>query len=180
MVMLGWLTGNPNVQRKANELYGRVVSAARNVEFYRDFAVPDTPEGRFELVALHLFLAIERIKAEAAAGEALAQRCIEAFVTDMDDCLREMGVGDLTVPKKVKRAAAAFYERSGAYRAGLQAVDDDAALQSALRQYLYQGRDEEAAGRVVAQYVRSLAEELSRMSLDQALSQPKPIASQAI
>jgi cytochrome b pre-mRNA-processing protein 3 len=116
--MLGWLNRRAPVTRKAGELYGGVVTAARNPGFYGPGRVADTPEGRFELVALHLFLVAERAKA-LPGGEALAQALIEALITDMDDCMREMGVGDLTVPKKVKRAAAGFYERSGDYRAAL-------------------------------------------------------------
>lgn len=104
---------------KAVDLYGMVVTAARRPAFYGAGRVPDTPEGRFELVALHLFLLAERLTAEKPEGEELARQLIEAFVTDMDDCMREMGVGDLTVPKRVKRAAAVFYERSGVYRAAL-------------------------------------------------------------
>lgn len=120
--MLDWLKRRSRVQRKAGDLYGRVVAAARNPWFYGDERVADTPEGRFELIAMHLFLAAERVKTLPPDGEATAQQMIEAFVTDMDDCMREMGVGDLTVPKRVKRAAATFYERAGAYRAGLAAT----------------------------------------------------------
>ena len=120
--MLGWLNRRSVVNRKAGELYGDVVTAARNPWFFGPGRVADTPEGRFELVALHLFLVAERVKA-LPDGEALVQSLIEAFVTDMDDCMREMGVGDLTVPKRVKRAAAGFYERSGGYRAALAIAD---------------------------------------------------------
>ncbi len=116
---LEWLTRRPGVRRKAGDLYGKVVAAARRPGFYGGERVSDTPEGRFELVALHLFLVVEKIKASGSGGDALAQNVIEAFVTDMDDCMREMGVGDLTVPKRVKRAAAVFYDRAGAYRAAL-------------------------------------------------------------
>ena len=110
-------------KRKASDLYGMVVAAARQPAFYGPERVADTPEGRFELVALHLFLLAERLTAEKPEGEELARHLIEAFVTDMDDCMREMGVGDLTVPKRVKRAAAVFYERSGAYRDALAAAN---------------------------------------------------------
>lgn len=124
--MLKWLTGPSNLDRKAEKLYGAVVTAARRPAFYADLGVPDTPEGRFELVALHLFLVLDRVKDQGAAGQALTRRTIETFVTDMDDCMREMGVGDLTVPKRVKRAAAVFYERSSAYRAALMETGEAA------------------------------------------------------
>ncbi len=114
--MLQWLRSRSHIRRKAGEIYGAVVAAARQPAFYRQYRVPDTPEGRFEMVALILFLVLERVKQVTPGGAALTQGAIEAFVTDMDDCMREMGVGDLTVAKKVKRAAAAFYERAGNYR----------------------------------------------------------------
>jgi cytochrome b pre-mRNA-processing protein 3 len=109
------------------------VTAARHRALYSDVGVPDTPEGRFELVALHLFLALEPIKSDSTAIE-LSRRTIEAFVTDMDDCMREMGVGDMAVGKKVKRAAAAFYERAGAYRRALAGQGPD--LEANLRDYV--------------------------------------------
>lgn len=117
--MREWLNWPQSARRKAVDLYGMVVAAARQPAFYGSGRVSDTPEGRFELIAMHLFLLAERLTREKPAGEELARSLIEAFVLDMDDCMREMGVGDLTVPKRVKRAAAVFYERSGAYRNAL-------------------------------------------------------------
>jgi cytochrome b pre-mRNA-processing protein 3 len=111
------------------------------------------------MIALVLFLVLERVKGIAPKGMDITQGAIEAFVTDMDDCLREMGVGDLTVPKKVKRAAAAFYERSGVYRAALSS-SDEAGLAKAFVNYIYQGKDTPAAlglARLVAEQSRALA-----------------------
>lgn len=133
--MLQWFRRRAEASRRAEELYGSVVAAARQPAFYRDMGVPDTPEGRFELVALHLFLLLEGMKEHDPAETELAQRTIEAFVTDMDDCMREMGVGDLAVGKKVKRAAAAFYERAAAYRQGLAGEGQD--LQDRLAAYVF-------------------------------------------
>lgn len=83
------------------------------------------------MIMVHLSLLLERLRSEGAAGEGLARALTETFVTDMDDCLREMGVGDLSVPKKVKRAAAELRARCLAYRRAMKAVDD-AALASEL------------------------------------------------
>ena len=141
--MLQWLKRRAKTRATAGELYGVVVAAARSPRNYSQFRVPDTPEGRFEMVALSLFLVLERVKRIQPDGMALAQGVIEAFVVDMDDCLREMGVGDLTVPKKVKRAAAAFYERAGHYRGALNG--DAAGLAPVLAEAIYQGRDAAAA-----------------------------------
>ncbi|MEQ1717250.1 MAG: ubiquinol-cytochrome C chaperone family protein [Hyphomicrobium sp.] len=152
--MFAWLKARASHRTRAAEIYGAVVTAARNPRYYSDFSVPDTPEGRFEMVALMQFLVLERVKRVMPGGMDLAQGAIEAFVTDMDDCLREMGVGDLTVPKKVKRAAAAFYERAGMYRAGLaegargeqgQSCEIDGSLAGALGNAIYGNENSAAA-----------------------------------
>jgi cytochrome b pre-mRNA-processing protein 3 len=139
------------------------VASARQPAFYEAMGVPDTPEGRFELIALHLFLALESLKGRGQTAADLSQRTIESFVTDMDDCLREMGVGDLAVPKKVRRAAAAFYERAAAYRQGLAAVAP-ADLEASLASYVFAGtpRNDASTGRL-ARYVR---EAVARLSSD--------------
>lgn len=101
---------------RAIELYGAIVAQARQPAFFTDLSVEDTPEGRTGLLILLLFPVIERFQNGGAEGQRLARLLIETFVTDIDDCLREMGVGDLSVPKKVKRAAQALGERCLAYR----------------------------------------------------------------
>lgn len=168
--MFGWLTQKPKVQRTAIDLYGRVVAAARQPIFYRHLGVRDTTEGRFEMVALHLFLALEGMKTAASPdGEArttaITQSAIEAFVIDMDDCMREMGVGDLTVPKKVKRAAAGFYERAGAYRSAL-ADGSEAALVDALKHYIDFAPTSESSPSTLAAYVRRTHAEVSNRTID--------------
>ena len=137
-----------------------VVAAARNPVFFRELGVADTPEGRFEMVALMLFLAVDRLQAEGTEGQPHAQRMIETFVVDMDDCMRELGVGDLTVPKKVRKAAAAFYERGAAYRAALS-QPDPGALSGALAGYIFAGHNGGPA-RQLAAYVRATKAALSQ------------------
>ena len=165
--MLQWFRRRAEARRRAQELYGSVVTAARQPSFYKDMGVPDTPEGRFELVSLHLFLALESLNRQRAAELDLTQRTIEAFVTDMDDCMREMGVGDLAVPKKVKRAAAAFYERAGAYRRGLS-QPENSNLEGALRRYvLFANRGNDAGVTALVGYVRKAASKLSAEPFDE-------------
>lgn len=160
--MLQWLTRRSPSHGKPGHVYGAVVAAARRPEFYRDLGVPDTPEGRFELIALHLFLVLERIKTLAPDGEKIAQRTLETFITDMDDCMREMGVGDLTVPKRVKRAAAGFYERAGAYRAGL-AQPSDQLLSDAASQYVLTSEHQTQQAHVLAAYMRATAVHIAQL-----------------
>jgi cytochrome b pre-mRNA-processing protein 3 len=164
--MLQWLKRRTQTSRRASELYGSVVAAARRPLFYEGFGVPDTPEGRFELVALHLFLALESIKDRGEAEHDLAQRTIESFVTDMDDCMREMGVGDLAVPKKVKRAAAVFYERAATYRRRLAEAAPEG-LEESLRRDVFAGAPLDKAGAAaLARYVRAAALALRAQSIE--------------
>jgi cytochrome b pre-mRNA-processing protein 3 len=112
-------------------VYGAIVAAARQEAFYRDWGVPDTAMGRFEMVALHVAVMQRRLKELGVEGEALARSLGEEFITDMDDCMREIGVGDLTVPKKIRIAAAALFDRYNDYGAAL-AAQDLAALTGAI------------------------------------------------
>lgn len=161
--MLKWLTDHPSLARTASELYGRVVTAARQSVFYRDLGVSDTPEGRYEMLVMHLFLALERVNKEGQAGTALAQKVIETFISDMDDCMREMGVGDTVVPKRVKRAAAGFYERALIYRTAFQHADN-AALANALRDAIAgAGKISDESARKMAEYMRKGAEHMGTL-----------------
>jgi cytochrome b pre-mRNA-processing protein 3 len=129
--VLNWLKTRSEDRCKAKELYGAIVTGARQPAFYSGCGVEDTPEGRYEMIALHLFLVLERLKGAGPGADRIAQRVLEAFVTDMDDSMREMGVGDLSVGKKVKRSAAGLYERFHAYRTALAQSSQDLARQIA-------------------------------------------------
>jgi cytochrome b pre-mRNA-processing protein 3 len=152
--MFTWLTSRSAGRRKARELYGAVVAQARMPVFYLDHHVADTAEGRYEMVALHLIVLLERMAAPDIGDEELRREVLEAFVVDMDDAMREMGVGDTNVPKKVKWAAAGVYERGVAYRAALASEGTDE-LVAALVKYVYHGNDGKAyRAAPLASYVR--------------------------
>ncbi|MEE8202677.1 MAG: ubiquinol-cytochrome C chaperone family protein [Alphaproteobacteria bacterium] len=141
---------------RACRLYGRAVEQARQPAFYRDHAVPDTLDGRFDMIALHVALVLRRLSREGAEGEALGQAVFDAMMDDMDRSLREMGVGDLGVGRRVKAMASAVYGRAAAYGAALAA--DDGALADALRRNLYGTVDAaEKDVAAVATYVRGAA-----------------------
>jgi len=163
--MLNWLARRADAARKADNLYGAVVAQARQPAFYRDFGIADTLEGRFETVVLHMVLVLERLR--GAAPDRDLQLLIERFVTDMDDCMREIGVGDMAVPKRVKRAAAALYERAEHYRGAL--ADGDEALQSALKAEFAKSSPAPRA-RALAGYVRAAAAALQAQALDEVLT----------
>lgn len=101
-------------------IYGMIVAQARLPVFYQRYHVPDTVNGRFDMVLLHLWLILRRLRG-CGNGAALSQALFDHFCSDMDANLREMGVGDLTVPKRMLKFAEAFYGRTAAYDAALQA-----------------------------------------------------------
>lgn len=101
-------------------IYGMIVTQAREPLFYRDLAVPDTVNGRFDLLLLHLWMVLRRMR-PMQGGADLSQALFDRFCDDMDANLREMGVGDLTVPKRMQAFGEAFYGRSAAYDLALTA-----------------------------------------------------------
>jgi cytochrome b pre-mRNA-processing protein 3 len=139
-------------------LYGMIVAQARRPSFYRDYAVPDTINGRFDLIVLHLALVLERLAADASLRD-LGQAIFNRFCQDMDNNLREMGVGDLTVPKEMRRMGEAFYGRAEAYRRALEASDANALVQ-VLSRNIYGGSAPAAASARLAAYMREAVREL--------------------
>ena len=127
--------GRNQLRDAAERAYHAVVEQARRPEFFTAFGVPDTLDGRFELICLHAFLYLHRLRAEDAPGAALGQRFVDTMFADFDRSLREIGTGDLSVGRQVKRMAAAFYGRIRAYDGGLAV--DDAELAAALARNLY-------------------------------------------
>ncbi len=105
--------------RTIRDLYGMIVAQARSPAFYADYGVPDTVEGRFDLIVLHLVLAAAPARRGGRLRAPVGQKLFDAFCRDLDDNLREMGVGDLAVPKRMRRFAEAFYGRQAAYLAAL-------------------------------------------------------------
>ncbi|MFG1428099.1 ubiquinol-cytochrome C chaperone family protein [Roseixanthobacter glucoisosaccharinicivorans] len=146
----------PERRATIQRLYGVIVAQARQPAFYTDFAVPDTIEGRFELVLLHTFLVCHRLKSGDEASRDMSQMVFDAFLDDMDRTLREMGVGDLSVPKRMKKIGQAFYGRAGVFDAALQADAAPGALDEAVARNVYEV--EPAAlgtpGKALATYVR--------------------------
>jgi cytochrome b pre-mRNA-processing protein 3 len=151
------------------ELYGMIVAQARSAAFYASYGVPDTVQGRFDLIVLHLVLLLHRLEGDgdasarrcsrAGADHGLGQKLFEAFCQDLDDNLREMGVGDLAVPKQMRRFGEAFYGRQAAYRAAL-AAGETQELEKALARNIFEvvGVDERATR--LARYARAAVSHL--------------------
>ena len=175
--MLRWLRHTSELQRTGQQIYERIVAQARSEGLYLQHGVADSMEGRFEMILLHLVLVRERLKHEGAAGQRLGQDLLERLISDMDDALRQIGIGDMGVPRRVKRAAAAFGERAQAYVPALAPLPPadrrrdapDDRLETALLTHVYQCRDAgETAAHIahvdaLAAYVRRAAAALSAM-----------------
>lgn len=151
-------------ERVGFALYGAVVRAARAPGFYRALGVPDTLDGRFDLIGLHAVLLIRRLRALPAPGQELAQALFDAMFADMDHNLREMGVGDLSVSKKVKAMWDAFHGRAGAYEAALVAGNADA-LAEALARNVWRGAAPEGAPALLAAYAQAQDAHLASQDL---------------
>jgi cytochrome b pre-mRNA-processing protein 3 len=140
-------------------LYGAIVAQARSPTFYIEFGVPDTLEGRFDLIVLHLVLVLQRLGRAGDPGGDFGQRLFDAFCRDLDGNLREMGVGDLAVPKRMRAFGEAFYGRQAAYLAAL-AADNPQVFENALARNIlqHQGIDHRAVR--LARYARAAARRL--------------------
>lgn len=124
----------------AHLLYVGLVAQARHPGFFRTGGVPDTVDGRFDMVALHAFLVLRRLSGPGckAAETGLAQQVFDMMFADMDRNLREMGVGDLAVGAKIRAMVEAFYGRVAAYETGLAAAGDGVLI-DAIARNLYRG-----------------------------------------
>lgn len=147
---------------QAHSLYLAVVDQARKPVFYSRLGVPDSLDGRYELIVIHAALLLRRLRDEGAAGAELGQVMFDVMIDDLDQSLREMGVGDLSVGRRVKAMARAFFGRAAAYES---ALSDDEALTAALDRNLFgtvsvEGRCVTA----VAAYMRDVAAQLEGQS----------------
>jgi cytochrome b pre-mRNA-processing protein 3 len=124
-------SGRRSSRAITDALYSEIVAAARQPLFYSHWKVPDTPIGRFEMLSLHMFLFLHRLREETGAAREAAQEVTDGFFRDVDHSLRELGVSDQGVPRRMKKLARMFYGRATAYGAALDQCDR-AALREAL------------------------------------------------
>ncbi len=168
-MVLGRLFHRNAFEAQARSLYRIVVEQARRPEFYRHCGVPDTLDGRFELIALHVFLILHRLKADRPESADLAQALFDTLFLDMDQSLRELGASDLGVGRRVKLMAQGLYGRIEVYEAGLRAPGGE--LEAALGRNLYgtvqpmPGQPEPGSLRTMAGYLRREAGALADLDL---------------
>ncbi len=152
-------------------LYGAIVAAGRSPDWYRHGGVPDTLDGRFDMIAAVLALVLLRIEAEGEAARAPSATLTERFVDDMDGQLRQIGIGDIVVGKHMGKMMAALGGRLGAYRDGLAGGD----LTAALARNLYRGADVDPAAMTFSETrLRQLAERLAATPIDALLAGQLP------
>jgi cytochrome b pre-mRNA-processing protein 3 len=170
MALFGWKLfgggGRSGPERIGYELYGAAVTAARQPFFYAQLGVPDTLNGRFDMVGLHAFLLIRRLTSAGPQGARLAQAVFDAMFHDMDVNLREMGVGDLSVGKKVRVMWEAFHGRAAVY-ADAMAVGPEALAEALERNVWPDDNDQRLAAANLARLAYAQDAHLSRLSLDQ-------------
>lgn len=120
------LARNP-VKAAAKRLHDAATAQGRAPTLYLALGAADTVEGRFEMLTLHVILLVDRLKHEASAAD-VRQLLFDIYVRDLDGALREMGVGDLAVGKKMRKLGEAFYGRAKAYDTAFKALPDEAPL----------------------------------------------------
>lgn len=181
-MIFGLFRSGPSASTTA--LYSAIVSEARHVAFYAGYGVPDTPTARFDMVVLHLALVVRRLRDDpAAAGLVLPgegrrkpqtlddrlRELVDHFFEEMDRALREMGVGDVGVPKRMKKLAGAWNGRTRAYEAALAANDRDALAEALARNVLTTAKTRDGAP-ALADHVFAVAASLAAQPLDRLLA----------
>ena len=148
----------------ATALYAAIVEQSRRPEYYSQMGVPDTLDGRFDILVLNASLPMRRLTGAGDRAAKVSQALFNLMFQDMDQSLREMGVGDLIVPKRIKEMGEAFYGRALAYDKAL-AEADRTALAEALTRNVFKGR--EAAGvNALAAYAQRAYRAVGMQSID--------------
>ncbi|OCJ11957.1 ubiquinol-cytochrome C chaperone [Rhizobium sp. AC27/96] len=146
--------------------YELLTSVARQPIFYTDYEVPDTVMGRFELLSVVMILFFRRTRASATSGQELAQEIVDAFFEDIDYSIRELGIGDNSVPKRMKKLAGMFYGRLESYAAAMDG-NDRVALAAALRRNIYpKVADGEASMAALAEWMMTAEAHLAGIEED--------------
>ncbi|MFT0890878.1 ubiquinol-cytochrome C chaperone family protein [Pseudochelatococcus sp. G4_1912] len=165
--MLFGLIGRKRNTDAVEALYARILAASRAPFLYTDFAVPDTLEGRFDSLTLHAILLMRRLRTLPSPADSVSQDLVDILFREVDRSLREIGIGDISVPKKMKIFAKTFYGRAQLFDNALNAADDSA-LQEVLARNV--GRDAQNLA-AFTQHVRQVDAKVANCSLDDILSE---------
>jgi cytochrome b pre-mRNA-processing protein 3 len=147
---LARLLGPGPAKAAGTKLYSACVAQARRPELYAAMGAPDTVEGRFELYSMHVSLLLVRLKGQGRDAGAVSQALFDVYVSDLDNALRELGVGDLSVAKTMRKLGSAFYGRLKGYEGALAALPQTAELQALLARTVFEDLEEADAGPLCA------------------------------
>jgi cytochrome b pre-mRNA-processing protein 3 len=148
----------------AISLYEQIVAAARQPAFYAQWNVPDTPIGRFEMVSVHMLLFLRRIRGEAGDLAMIGQILTDEFFLDVDHSLRELGISDVGVPKRIKKLARMFYGRAKSYSDALDS-GDQTELAAAIARNVRPGVADWADSAALADYMQRAGQHLAGQPL---------------
>ena len=143
----------------AASLYGAIVAQARSPALYAEIGVPDSVSGRFEMVVLHVVILARRLKVGSEAARAAGQGVFDHFCRDMDNSLREMGIGDLSVPRHMRNVGEAYFGRAEAYEPGLAGGQGDD-LAAAMKRTVFPADSGAASASALAAYALAAAKSL--------------------
>ena len=145
-------------------LYAGCVAQARRADLYTDLRTPDTVEGRFEQYSLHVILVLDRLVRQGPEAAEVSQGLFDAYIRSLDDALREMGVGDLSVGKKMRRIGEALYGRLRSYEAAFTGAEGADPLETILSRTVYEGVESPPVAELAA-YVHAQRDHLAGLPL---------------
>ena len=151
-------------------LYASCVEQARSPALYTAFGAPDTPTGRFEVYTLHIVALLDRLGGHGPQAAETAQALFDTYVKALDHALRELGVGDLSVGKKMRKLGEAFFGRAKSYQAAYKALPDRTELEALIARTVYVGGGEASKASELAAYAAAQREYLEGQPLDEILA----------
>ena len=154
--MITSIFGAAKDRTNALNLYEKITDASRDPVFYAVWGVADTLDGRFEVLTVHMFAVMHRLKGQGKKCEALSQSIVDVMFEDFDNTLREMGVGDMSIGRKMRDLASNFYGRIAAYEKAVLGTDDAGDLMEALARNIYQSNDHGDARHIHAYVMQTL------------------------
>ncbi|MBL1240586.1 MAG: ubiquinol-cytochrome C chaperone [OCS116 cluster bacterium] len=157
-------------KQRADALYNHLVAASRNPTLYGSSGAPDTANGRFELIILHIFLLFRRMQEDNQQVKSIKQKTFDCFLENMDVNLREIGVGPDGVPKRIQKMLENFYGRAGAYQATIDDGDVDKMAEAIGRNFYADGKVNQAGAQQIAQYAFNAVKLLDNASTDDLLA----------
>jgi len=166
--MIWFLSPKPKHADQVFAIYNVIVAQSRQPKFFADWEVPDTVTGRFDMISLHLCLVLRRLRSKDAATRAFSQKLFDLFFKDMDRSLREMGVSDVAVPKRIEKMGALFY---GLLEAITQALShgEMLELEKVIVKNIYSG-ESHTGGTALSAYLQKQTERLDATEIDEILA----------